>query len=265
MKTVIILCLPRSGSSLLSGMLHRLGVRMGTNKGLVRGRHANKYGNYENQDFLRLSFHILTYADSYSLSWADTPDDEKVKKSVRAYRPDIKRLIKRHEAKVWGWKDPTLIYSLPYFEDLLTDPYYIVLKRNVESVAESHLHQAYISNWYIHLSYALQYLSLRVTLHIAWRLLKRFISKPNMFNDEQIYNQVIREGYKRIDEFVEGKKHICVEFSDLIEKPARVINDIVKFLDIDPSARRRRSALSFIDHDEIHFRRSELRRQNSTS
>ena len=44
MKTIVVLCLRRTGSSLLAGMLHRLGIRMGSVEGLLKGKHTNKHG-----------------------------------------------------------------------------------------------------------------------------------------------------------------------------------------------------------------------------
>ena len=62
MKTVVILTMPRSGSSLLAGILHRLGVWMGEEEDLNVGKHLNKYGCYENQSFIALNENILFQA-----------------------------------------------------------------------------------------------------------------------------------------------------------------------------------------------------------
>jgi hypothetical protein len=42
MKTVTILTIARSGSSLLSGILQRLGVDMGSKNDMILGKHLNK-------------------------------------------------------------------------------------------------------------------------------------------------------------------------------------------------------------------------------
>ncbi|MEJ2249926.1 MAG: sulfotransferase [Candidatus Lokiarchaeota archaeon] len=231
MKTVVILCLARSGSSLLSGILHRLGVRMGPIEELVKGTHSNKYGNYENQDFLKLSYKILIQAGSCSLTWADIPND----------------------TELWGWKDPSTIYTLPFFEKYLENPYYIVLKRDVDSMVDSHMNLSKISNWFYSVKYILGHINLKMATYLLWNLIKRFFSQVNIFNDEKVYREVIKEGFMRIDRFVKGKKYIEIPFNDLISDTLQVINRIVRFLDINPSIRQFENAKAFIDKSEIHF------------
>lgn len=255
MKTVVVISLPRSGSSLLAGILHRLGVKMGSNKGLVKGRHANKYGNYENQDFLRLNYYILIKAGSSSFSWADIPNDKEIFDSVQLFKPFIKRIIRKNESELWGWKDPSVIYTLPYFEKYLTNPYYIVLKRDIESMVKSHLKLSKVSNWFFDVRYVLRYLDLRMSVHLLWNVIKRFILKGNPFNDKKIYREVIKKGYKRINKFVKGKKYIKIDFNDLVSDTPHTINKIVEFLDISPSIKRFQNAKAFLDFDEVHFRK----------
>ncbi len=255
-KTVVVLSLPRTGSSLIAGILHRLGVRMGDVKGLLRPSHVNKYGNYENQQFYKLNLNILYYAQSFSLSWADIPDDKKIRLAVKCYEPEIKNLIRECEKNskgLWGWKDPTISATIPYFKDLLTNPYYIVLKRDVESVVKSHLKAAKIISWYRTILYISRYFSIVRLVGLGWGIFKKFLSHGNVFNDEKRYETVIREGYRRIDEFVKNERHLCIDFNDLISDPQCVIEKIINFLEISPSREQVQKARAFIDLGEVHF------------
>lgn len=257
MKTVVVLSLPRSGSSLLAGILQRLGIEMGINSGLTRGAFINKYGNYENQDFYGLNLNILFSAGSFSLTWTDFPNDERVKKAVKKYESQLTQLIKENEHEYWGWKDVTSIYTLPYFENLLTNPHYIVLKRDVNSIVKSHLKAAKFSGWLTVIMYFSKYFTLEELATIGWRILKKFLSKGKIFHNALRYRIVIKEGYRRIDEFVKDKKHLCIEFGELTKFPHLVIDRIVKFLKINPPTQRIKKAQNFIDRDEIHYQKKQ--------
>ncbi len=255
MKTVVVLSLARSGSSLLAGILHRLGIRMGSAKGLLMGTHVNKYGNYENQEFFKLSANILYHADCYTVGWAHIPDDEKVKASVERYKTWVKDVIRKNERPLWGWKDGTSIYTIPYMEKYLTNPYYIVLKRDVENCVRSHMKAAKFIEWYKTVKYMFNYFSWRSLAGMGWGILKTLIIKGNLLNNEDTYRQVILDGYSRMDKFVKDRRHIKIEFLDLVKKPRENINKIIDFLDIKPPQSKIQRALQFIDKDEVHFSR----------
>ena len=129
MKTVIVLSVPRSGSSLLAGVLHRLGVYMGDPKDLSKLKNLNKYGSYENQKVLSLTYYTLAKADSlyYPIS---KPDYNKIKKLKKEFIPKFKEIINKNKKEVWGWKVPLSLYLIPHLHDHLENPHYIVLRRN---------------------------------------------------------------------------------------------------------------------------------------
>jgi len=251
-KTVIVLCLPRSGSSLLSGILYRLGVWMGKPKDMVKGRHANIYGNYENQDFYRANLKILARAKSTTLSWADIPDDEKVRDAVRYFKPLLNGIIKKNSKELWGWKDPVCIYTIPYYEDLIPNPYYIALKRNVDSVVKSHLKAGRFLEWHNTMRYMFRYMNIMTLFRLFNRIAKYYITKGDLLQNYEKIKNVKIEGYKRIDNFIKNKKHLYIYFEDMVENPHQAINKIIEFLDISPSQKQIREAIKFIDPNEIH-------------
>ncbi len=251
-KTVIVLCLPRSGSSLLAGILYRLGVWMGEPKDMIKGRHANIYGNYENQDFYRANLKILARAKSTTLSWADIPDDQKVKDAVKYFKPLLKGLIEKNSKELWGWKDPVCIYAIPYYEDLIPNPHYIALKRNIDSVVKSHLQSGKFLEWHNTMRYMSRYMNIVTLFRIFIRISKYYITKGNLFQNYEEIKRVVIEGYRRIDSFIRTRKHLKVCFEEMIENPRQTINNIINFLEISPTQKQIREAISFIDPDEIH-------------
>ena len=144
---------------------------------------------------------------------------------------------------------------MPYMEKYLTNPYYIVLKRDVESCVRSHMKAAKFIEWYKTVKYMFRYFSWGNLAGMGWGILKTLLIKGNFFNNENIYRQVILDGHSRMDTFVKGRKHVNIEFLDLIKKPRETINHIIDFLEIKPSQSRIQKALKFIDKDEVHFSR----------
>lgn len=258
MKTVVVLCLRRTGSSLLAGILHRLGVRMGSIEGLLKGKHTNKHGNYENQDFLDLSISILCHAGSYSFNWIDFPKENKVERAVRRFEKNIKETLRKNERELWGWKDPSAIYTLPYFHKHLTNPHYIFLERDVDSVVKSHLSLSDLVNWYRYKDgvYMLRHMNLQMIIRMIKNFITNLTSMINIFKG-RVFRRIIEDGYSRIRKFVRGKKFIHINFSDLVKEPKQTINKIADFLDIKPSPNQIQKALNFIDPDEIHFKKDE--------
>ncbi|TXT54019.1 MAG: hypothetical protein BAJALOKI1v1_2250002 [Promethearchaeota archaeon] len=251
-KTVVVLCLPRSGSSLLAGILYRLGVWMGELKDMRLGRHTNIYGNYENQDFYRANLKILARAKSTTLSWADIPDDAKVKDAVTYFRPLLKGLIEKNSKKLWGWKDPVCVFALPYYEDLLPNPCYIALKRNVDSVVKSHMESGRFLEWHNTMRYMVRYMNIVTLFRIFIRILKYYITKGMLFNNFDAIKKIKNEGYKRIDEFIRTRKHITIIFEEMVKNPRQTIEQIIKFLEINPTQKQINKAIGFIDPNEIH-------------
>ena len=76
MKTVVLLTCPRSGSSLLSGLLHKLGVHMGDKHDLLQSKHKNRFGSFENQEILKLNHKLLYKSKRLMLYWKRLDDKD---------------------------------------------------------------------------------------------------------------------------------------------------------------------------------------------
>lgn len=133
-KQVIVLGMHRSGTSMVAGVLHKLGVVMGHD--LVLGNTTEQPGGYyEDREFMQISEKILTRATG---GWAHPPDSESIE-GIRRYRNKIQELIEQRNSQhqAWGWKDPRTALTLPCFLPYLSSPNLVVVRRDVESVVKS--------------------------------------------------------------------------------------------------------------------------------
>lgn len=133
-KTFIIVGYGRTGSSLLAGILHRMGISMG--KEFRPADEYNETGFFENLDFVELN-RLILHKDGYDmLNWPQKPIDSFMKYE-ELFADRAKRLVKKHRKDKWGWKDGRTIYTYPYYEEHLTNPHLIVCYRDTDSIIRS--------------------------------------------------------------------------------------------------------------------------------
>ncbi len=137
MKTVVVLGTHRSGTSLVTGMLHTLGVRMGppgADDRWIYPSWANPTGQFENPEFTDLLHRFLDF-DGEEPRWDPAWDD--LSGRTATYLPEFARLVRRTESDLWGWKHP---WSLLVLEPLLPElhgPTFVVVRRNLSEVIDS--------------------------------------------------------------------------------------------------------------------------------
>ena len=140
---VVVLGMHRSGTSMLAGILDKLGVSMGpdTQSNEEQANH-NASGYYEDKTFLDLNERILTRSNR---GWSDVPDPLKLGNACASFRgPSLELIQARMSAnEVWGWKDPRTCLTLPaYFGGL--DAYHTLIVRMERSklaIVKSLLHR----------------------------------------------------------------------------------------------------------------------------
>ena len=121
---------------------------MGTEKDMILGKHLNKYCSHENQDFISLSVNILFDVGILLDFMTQLVNyEEKMEVIAEKYRPQFKELIDQYSSDLWGFKEASLIYYLPYLQDELENPYYIHLIRDYDSTAKSHLNMISRKHW----------------------------------------------------------------------------------------------------------------------
>ncbi|NHJ84069.1 MAG: hypothetical protein FK734_01320 [Asgard group archaeon] len=243
--------MPRSGSSLLAGVLHYLGVYMGSEKDLHMSQHKNKFGSFENQDFLKISHNILFKAKRLMLYWKRFDDkDGKVEAAVKKYEDKLVKIIRENEREIWGFKEAVIIYTLPYFHYHLKNPYYIVLYRDPESVANSNARAGKLSNWWPEIRTEFSYFKPHQWIMLFLRTMRTTFTKGFIYRDRDFVKRLTEDGYEKIDNFIKDKKHIRIELPDLVQNSEEAINQIIEFLDIKPSKEQIKNALDFI-HPEL--------------
>ena len=147
MKTLVVLGMHRSGTSLLARALHTFEndppVSMGDKMldDVLKDLHgeamkeSNSQGHYEDFEFMQLNDAILNSAGG---SWFNPPPREQIKAVGQRYDSVIKQLLDRRKDKtIWGWKDPRTCLTADVFHPYLENPHYICMFRDVEGVAKS--------------------------------------------------------------------------------------------------------------------------------
>ena len=105
-----ILAAPRSGSSVLSGIVHSLGINMGSN--LLKPNAHNEKGFFEDIEFLEIHRHM--YGTIPYLF-----DDPVVKQTDTIIPAYINLIRKKCTQRVWGVKDPRMVFLIEEFKKYL--------------------------------------------------------------------------------------------------------------------------------------------------
>jgi hypothetical protein len=130
-KTVVVLGLARSGTSVLAAILRALGVDMGSS---LRDK-ANPYGSFEDRDFAQLHKKIFELA-GHKTYWRP-PALEEVLRLRDQCDPLIHELVNSRTVPVWGWKHPRTILTLDLFLPHLENPHLVAIFRNPLGIAKS--------------------------------------------------------------------------------------------------------------------------------
>jgi predicted CopG family antitoxin len=133
-KTVVVLGTARSGTSIIGGILHILGIDIG--KKLVKADKFNPYGYFEDNDFVNLSDTILEAAKS---NYWQFPCYEKIQQQKEKFNEKIQKLIERKSKnkRIWGWKDPWTSLIIELILPYLINPHFIVIFRDPITTARS--------------------------------------------------------------------------------------------------------------------------------
>lgn len=132
-RQVVVPGMHRSGTSMVAGVLQRLGVFMGEH--LQAADSSNQRGHYEDLEFQRINKAILRDAGG---SWRHPPSHEAIM-GVTKYDRQMADLVARRDAEheIWGWKDPRTCLTLAKWAPLLSDPIYLICQRRPHGVVFS--------------------------------------------------------------------------------------------------------------------------------
>jgi hypothetical protein len=134
---VCIAGMHRSGTSMVTKVLHEAGLYLGPAEDLHPPGPANPEGFWENRRFVRLNQQILgqlgagwDYPPSLPVDW--TMD------RLAPLRAEAEALLEHFtNREPWGWKDPRNCLTLPFWQSLLDRPRVVIVVRNPLEVAHS--------------------------------------------------------------------------------------------------------------------------------
>lgn len=119
-EPIIVVGPGRCGTSCVTGVLHHLGVFVGSN--LLGADATNPWGHFEDCDFLNLNASFLNHKLSRG-EW-----------SLR-----VQQVIDERRAlgRPWGWKDPRTCNLLRLYLNFFNDPRFVRCVRSAERIEDS--------------------------------------------------------------------------------------------------------------------------------
>jgi GT2 family glycosyltransferase/glycosyltransferase involved in cell wall biosynthesis len=127
----------RSGTSMVTRLLHGCGLYLGPKDALMPPQADNPDGFWEHLGFVALNDELL---EALGGAWDLPPktDDNLSNERLDPLRMKARLLIEGfHSAQIWGWKDPRNSLTLPFWEDLLPGLKTLIIVRNPLEVAYS--------------------------------------------------------------------------------------------------------------------------------
>src|SRR5262245_8991713 len=127
----------RSGTSMVTRLLHNCGLYLGPESDLMPGGADNPDGFWENLCFVALNDELLNELGG---AWDLPPNAEEIfnRRRLDHLRVKAQLLIEGFDsARVWGWKDPRNCLTLPFWRDVLPNLKVLVIVRNPLEVAYS--------------------------------------------------------------------------------------------------------------------------------
>jgi GT2 family glycosyltransferase/glycosyltransferase involved in cell wall biosynthesis len=127
----------RSGTSMLTRLLHVCGLYLGPKSELMPPQADNPDGFWEHLGFVALNDELLSELGG---AWdlPPTTDESFADERLAPLRMKARLLIERFSsAGLWGWKDPRNSLTLPFWQDLLPSMKTLIMVRNPLEVAHS--------------------------------------------------------------------------------------------------------------------------------
>jgi GT2 family glycosyltransferase len=129
----------RSGTSMLTRLLHHCGLYLGREKDLMPPAADNPDGFWENLRFVKLNDELLS---AVGAAWDLPPfhHEDFGSRSVETIRYKARLLLEEFDSNpVWGWKDPRNCLTLRFWQKLVPSLKTIIIVRNpLEATASMH-------------------------------------------------------------------------------------------------------------------------------
>jgi hypothetical protein len=218
-KTIVVLGNAKSGTSLVAGLTHILGVDLGSV--FIEADEYNPRGYFEDSDFVHLTDAIFKSAQTNYWSF---PSQEKLLAQGNKFDQRIQKLLreKGHNKQLWGWKDPWTNILIELFLPHLINPYFIVIFRNPLSTAHS------------------------IARFTRGKQSEAWVQHPvGLFQGIKLanfYDKILLEFFEKHPRL----PHIFLAFEDIIDDPVRETKKMAGFLDIRLTQEQKKSIENFV-------------------
>ena len=132
-RTLLVLGMHRSGTSLTANWMHEAGISMGD--ALLEESPTNAKGYYEDKEFLQFHRDLLAAGGQSHL----VTQAEQLPKANEYFTKRAEYLVRLksdlHEQ--WGWKDPRTVLFLPFWQQLIPQAAYLVVYRHYIQTVDS--------------------------------------------------------------------------------------------------------------------------------
>jgi hypothetical protein len=205
-KTLIVVGMHRSGTSLITNWLNRCGLQIG--ESLLGDAPSNVDGHFEDLEFLKIHQEIL---ESNNLPSSGLIDDDNKKIDISIYQMEKLKSIINIKNKLytqWGWKDPRTCLFLDTYRELFSKSKYLVIVRDYPSVINSLLKRdfAEIERKYEHRGFFTRKI---------WAYFKRNRRKQKFYSENAEY-------YLKV--WIAYNEHILNMLKDLLPEDYVVLN-----------------------------------------
>ena len=188
-RVVVVLGMHRSGTSLVAGVLEKLGVKLGDK--LIPSRGDNPRGFYEHQEIVDIHKHINRLLKRRPMTITgslDMPKNWLAHPQLVKYQDKLSQILlselKACENNLWGFKDPHTIRLLPLWEIIFQSnniiPIYLLCVRNPVAVAGSLYRRDKINRDHAELLWLQHYLA---GLHVGSKNIAAVIEYELWFSD----------------------------------------------------------------------------------
>jgi len=138
-KTLIVVGMHRSGTSLVTNWLHHCGLNVG--ESLLGPGLGNDEGHYEDADFYKIHLEILRDNNVHDSGLLVNPAIV----LSQYHKEKIKNIIRQRNESLdqWAWKDPRTCLFLDFYREVVPDAYQLIVFRNYQSVVISLLKRTF--------------------------------------------------------------------------------------------------------------------------
>jgi hypothetical protein len=221
-KTLIILGMHRSGTSLITHWLYNCGLEIGAR--LLGPGLGNSEGHFEDIEFYKLHLEILreNNLDDSGIIYHTAGEIKS------AHKEKIKNLVESKSSQFlqWGWKEPRTCLFLNVYREILPEAYYLIIFRDYHFVVVSLLKRSFAE-----IDAGYENAEKSFFSKLTWKKIRRklvFRKFCQQRADEFLkvwifYNEKIIKNIKTLP----SEKYLVLNYSVLNEKDTEIISLLV--------------------------------------